>query len=302
MISEYKIRELRWLDVVAPTKEELKDLEERFNIDEQTLFGYLSKNDKDNISIINKSVFISLPFIGSTGKSLTSETMLFAINDKYIISIHEYDFQFVQEFTHSVSANKLIKTTDISYHPLNIFLASMNAFYDEIDGMFQKNTNKISKLESVLVKNSFKHSMYSIFLINNDISTTKSTLSLHKDVIGVVSRSFDDLFGEKADEICDSISIRISNLMNKAEDIFSSLSNLKQKSIILEQRRQKVYQARMVLLGLVLLLGGIIATVLVGISDIEQTGHKYGFFAGFALIVIGVISIITALIKRKKWL
>ena len=302
MISEYKIRELRWLDVVAPTKEELKDLEERFNIDEQTLFGYLSKNDKDNISIINKSVFISLPFIGSTGKSLTSETMLFAINDKYIISIHEYDFQFVQEFTHSVSANKLIKTTDISYHPLNIFLASMNAFYDEIDGMFQKNTNKISKLESVLVKNSFKHSMYSIFLINNDISTTKSTLSLQSDVIGVVSKSFDDLFGEKADEICDSISIRISNLMNKAEDIFSSLSNLKQKSIILEQRRQKVYQARMVLLGLVLLLGGIIATVLVGISDIEQTGHKYGFFAGFALIVIGVISIITALIKRKKWL
>ena len=122
MISEYKIRELRWLDVVAPTKEELKDLEERFNIDEQTLSGYLSKNGKDNVSIINKTVFISLPFIGSTGKSLTSETMLFAINDKYIISIHEYDFQFVQEFTHSVSANKLIKTTDISYHVLNNFL------------------------------------------------------------------------------------------------------------------------------------------------------------------------------------
>lgn len=302
MISEYKIRELRWLDVVAPTKEELKDLEERFNIDEQTLFGYLSKNGKDNVSIINKTVFISLPFIGSTGKSLTSETVLFAISDKYIISIHEYDFQFVQEFTHSVSANKLIKTTDISYHSLNIFLALMNAFYDEIDGMFQKNINKISKLELVLVKNSFKHSMYSIFLINNDISTTKSTLSLQSDVIGVVSRSFDDLFEEKADEICESISIRISNLMNKAEDIFSSLSNLKQKSIILEQRRQKVYQARMVLLGLVLLLGGIIATVLVGISDIEQKGHKYGFLAGFALIAIGVISIITALIKRKKWL
>ena len=110
------------------------------------------------------------------------------------------------------------------------------------------------------------------------------------------------LFEEKADEICESISIRISNLMNKAEDIFSSLSNLKQKSIILEQRRQKVYQARMVLLGLVLLLGGIIATVLVGISDIEQKGHKYGFLAGFALIAIGVISIMTALIKRKKWI
>lgn len=302
MISEYKIRELLWVDVVAPTKEELVDLKERFNISEKAVIYPLSESSDVKILTDNMVAFISLPVIGYKDKFLTTESILFMISNKYIVSLHDYDFQFIHEFTHSVSANKLIKTTNLSHHPLNILTTIKDAMYQELNTILHKNVNKISKLEATIEKNSIRKSVDTISYINRDINTIKSVLAQHFMIAEKLPTILGSLFAENTNDIGDKMNATILILKNKAESMQDTLSNRMEESIRIQYKKHKTRARKVFLLGSILVLSGIIFAILTQVSDKTLIRYEYGYFMSIILIVLGAISITTALIRIKKWL
>lgn len=302
MISEYKIREIRWLDVVAPSKEELRDLEERYNLSGKVTSNLLSDQNIQGLNIENDTVYILLPVPIKNDKSLTLENVLFIISNKHIVSFHNNDIHSLQKFTHSVSADRLVKTTDISNHPLNVFLAISDVIYGDINSLLENIEAKAIKIESQLSKGNERSIQNIFFTLNRDISTILPVLSYHSDLIKLFLQNSESTFSERVGGVNERMNLSLLRLTTKAKSIQSTISNLEHTSLSLRVIRLRKYLLKIALLGIVLMLGGILCSVLVNGTNNQFVDEKYGFYGSFILIGIGTIFVITALIKLRKWL
>ncbi len=302
MISEYKMRNIVWIDAVSPTKEELYDIKERFVIPDHIMIKLTSDEVAQGVISSSPLIYLTLPVPVKRNLSIHQESIAFIVGKKYFITFHSEELAAISKFTHSISADKLIQKTDLSEHPINIFQAVVNEVYEDADQLVQKVLGKIVKVEADLHQRKDRQTLESIFYIKRDLSNLKSSISEHENTLRSFVKATDELFLDFVQNENSRIFPTLSNLGQKLTLVETALRGVKSKALSLAIHRKKRYTRRMTMWGLLSIVGGILFALGSKDSEALRGVEEYRILITLALVTTGIVFIIIALIKQKRWL
>ncbi|MBJ7880724.1 CorA family divalent cation transporter [Gelidibacter salicanalis] len=171
-----------WTDLKNPTQDELKSLDQPFNLDFNLLEDSLQHGHLPKIEKINDYTFIILrAYTSEAMKNATtveelSNKIAFFINDNNLLTIHRADFDFLKNVpdTYHSSQALMLKIIDnmlLTYkHPLEIQSSKMDEFEKEI-----------------FLKNGLKLSIESLYYQKSEARISKKLLQLTQNVLNNIS-------------------------------------------------------------------------------------------------------------------
>jgi|GEM_PF-2672574 len=152
MISKYNHKELNWVDLESPKEEEINHIIEGYPIP-SFIKEKINNKENENIFDINDD-FIYLSIKGK---------IVFFVNDKIILSIHEKPLQMITSFSQKMEldiiGDKKIYTNKLLFIHLleNLFI------YDDLE--IKEKEEKIKTLKNQILKSNKKIKKLKFFII-----------------------------------------------------------------------------------------------------------------------------------------
>ncbi|RLG12641.1 hypothetical protein DRN69_06545, partial [Candidatus Pacearchaeota archaeon] len=128
-IKDSKIGELKkfetgcWIDVSAPTEEEISYLEERFTIDKQNLLDGLDDNELPRVEFKDKA-YIYIKFIEST-INYNLKTLLIVLGQNFVLTLSSKEAEIIKNIQ---GKNEEIITTQRLKFLIKLFLKNSEEF------------------------------------------------------------------------------------------------------------------------------------------------------------------------------
>ncbi|TXF74944.1 CorA family divalent cation transporter [Chryseobacterium sp.] len=294
----YRNSHCEWIDVEAPTQEDLDFLHERYEINmlllEDTIDpNHLPKYEQDNsvkFFLMRENTELERASL-NTISDISTKLGIFLMKD-IIITIHRMKNRSVYEFKKEVllAENAAIRSEKIA---LNLALKVMKSFDDESDSLietmdnieneiFLKNTNSTSQIRR-LYKLKRKAGLNTRILnISSDWVDKFKTL-------GIEDAAFEDLKDKYKDVATDfdHLNLQIANLIQ----MYLALTDQKANQVM------KVLAIYSMYFFPVTFIAGIYG---MNFQFMPELQHKYGYFITLGLM--GFISLLTFIyVRKKRW-
>ena len=210
-----------WINVVAPTEEELDLLTERFNLDKQNLISGLDKNEVPRVEFDEGNTYILVKLISTNKKFLS--TCLILLTDKFILTLSAEDPEFIRKIF-----EKKIKL--ITTQKLKVLIK----FLDTIDDEFERATINIVKIINAKkgASDEMKEKDLNILLqqeekLNSFISAYTYATLIYERLIKRIR------FFEEDKEIMEDLIIDSNQGLNMCKSSLKTISNLRGYQTIL---------------------------------------------------------------------
>lgn len=285
----------QWIDVCAPTEDELMSLGEQYKIHKYTLRDCLEPDHLPKYEVIEDTVFIisrlmlNLPIDRSNTIQQTTSKLAFFYNDSTLITVHRLPLDFIEEVrVKFVLSNKCATPSDLVvrllWHVLSTYEKPGLDLLNEIDNYEEK----------VFLKDMTSETLKKLYFIKRRTHLANKLLIL---TIGIISQiktkdliALGDLkdYGNKLNNFFSQNLDDIHSLMN----FYLSLSSQKTNEVI---RILTIFSAFFLPLTFIAGVYGM------NFHNMPELSQPYGYFYCLVLMVL-VTLIIFQWFKRKRWL
>ena len=302
-IRDYLARDqFFWLDLTAPTKEDLDSLRELFGfhplaLEDAVHFGQRPKLDhyQDYVFL----VFYGARDVSSTGADLLREVQMF-ISGKYLVSLHRDALPALDEQRSALDGLVLHSEQFLLYR---VFDALTDSFFPVLARM----DDEIDELENAVLSGPTDEQLQRLFTLKRSLVAMRKVVTPQRDLFARSIDQLSDLDGLQLDErdyfrdVYDHL-IRISDLIDSYRDLLSGATDLYLSTV---SNRQNEVMKQLAIVGTVFLPLGVITgffgmnfgwLVRVGIAP-TWTFFVFGLGSMLATCVF-----LVHFFKRKGWM
>lgn len=296
MITSAKQSKIDWIDVEAPTKEEIGSLTEKFQLEPLIASELLKPTLHPKADAYRDSLYLVLhfPFFDQKTRASRSREIDFIIGKNYIITVH---YENIEPFKSAAKeGNK--KTHD----ELNYFFHLIHALYSfslrELDHI-QK---KIDAVENNIFGGREKETVESLSFLMRDILNFRRALYAHKSIFESLEKTGERFFGKNFNHHLVKIEGERFRLWNLLENSRETVETLKEtNNSLLATKTNEVMK--------ILTTVALITFSLTLIASIFGMNAKYAPLIGEAgdfWIIISLMSAVTLIMlvffKIKRWI
>lgn len=227
----------QWIDITAPTKDDVPDLARRYNIPEKSLMSCLDPEHLPKLENLNEFLFLvtrvfdkSHSVKGDTIQDLTTKLAFFISKDR-IITLHRVDHEFIETLTRKLVANK--GCLDSKKVILELLTSSIQSF----DRPLTQLEEQVSNFEQMIFKNTKQKRIFQEgFLLKRKSTVFRKVLKLANDVNNklVIKAEFQNHDFQE-------IKTSLETMLFYAEDVQENVTNL--LTLYLSMTSQKTNEA-----------------------------------------------------------
>ncbi len=286
-----------WLDVLAPTPEELHEIAQKYDLHEESVNdclqpGHLPKYERFRgyTFIIVRVYFPIKDQEADTVQELTNKVAIF-ISDKYIITIHRNEWAplvaISEEYVNSGECKK----------PTHVLTEIVKAGLHSFEAPGNKITQHIEFYEEqVFLKDRNVSFLKGLYFIKRKIDVIKRLLILtheivdkidNKDTSDAYTRECRDMY-IKQQSLYDSLLEQATQLMN----IYFNISS---------QRTNETMRVLTIFSVFFMPLTFIVGVYGMNFKFMPELEHKWGY-PGVMILMAVVIIVVYVWFKRKKWM
>lgn len=302
MLTTYTHKNITWIDLESPTKEEVHKIMNEYSIHPNTAEELLMPSMKPKVDLHKNYIYLILyfPAFKHTHKAQQNQEVDFIIGKDFIITTRYDTVDPLHKFSKVFEANSILDKSDIGTHAGYVFFFMIKKLYKSLEHELEYINDALENIENEIFEGKEKEMVMSLSIVSRDLLNFKQAMRIHKEVLN----SFEDaglkFFGENflynIKLIIDEY-YRINNLIDTHND---SLYELRQTNDSLLTTKQNETMKTLTIIAFVTFPLSLIASIFsMNTKTLPIIGVQNDFW-----IVIGIMLTFTLIMfiyfKIKK--
>jgi magnesium transporter len=227
MISRYNYKELLWIDIEAPTHEEIRSIMEEFDIHPIVADELLSPSLRPKVDHYENLIYLILhfPAIRHTHQDRTQE-IDFVIGKKFLITVHYESVDPLHKFSKVFEVNSILDKSNIGDHAGFLFFYMLKKIYAALFHEISAIADNLTRVEENIFDGKERKMVEELSVINRDILSMHRALKMHERVLESLSYVCTDFFGKDFQHYNENIIgeyHKVNELLNDQKDILDDL-------------------------------------------------------------------------------
>lgn len=303
MISKYTYKKLTWIDLEAPTKEEVRMITEEYRLPELLSEELITPIPRSKVERYDTAISLVLhfPVFARKKRIETEEEIDFVIGKNYVITAHETPIDALNEFSKLFEVNSALGETVLGEHAGHLFYFMIREMYHHVHIQLESVSGAIRDIERKLFDGNEHKMVSAISTQNRTLVDFRQTLRFHREVLSSFERAATEFFGTDFSYYLSAI----TGEYNKIEQVLNgereTLSDLRDTNDSLLASKTNDIMQKLTIMNFIMLPLGLITWIFAMRSDIVYIRGNGEFF-----LVLGAMGLIAIAMyfyfRNKKWL
>jgi magnesium transporter len=301
MISTYTYKDLTWIDLESPTRDEVRLIMEQYGIHPLVGNELLTPTEHPKVDLYDNMVYLVLhfPAISHKHSAETKQEIDFIIGEKFLITTHYDLIDPLHEFSKVFEVNTILDKSSMGTHAGFIFFFIIRELYKNLTQQLDGIAESLKKIESEIFSGHEGKKMVEVISrVNRDLLNFKQSIRSHKQVFESFELAGAKLFGNDFLYYLRSLTgeyHKVAAILDGHKDTLLDLRDTNDS--LLTTKTNSVMQYLTVITFLILP-----STLLATIFNMEVTEMpKLTFWSVVVTMILSMV-IMYIFFKRKKWI
>lgn len=303
MLTRHEHNGLTWVDLEAPTREEIRQVVTEFAIEPLVAEELLLPSMKPRAEFHEKYAYFVMhfPALRHTHKSIEQE-IDFIIGKKFIITTHYEVVDPLHKFAKVFEANAILDKSNVGDHAGYLFYFMLKKLYKAVDHEVEYVHHDLSVIEESIFSGHEISMVSAISRSARDLLSLRQTIEPHRDVLHTLETDGGTFFGIEFLPYLRSLSNDYYRVHNHIMRNTDSLHELRETNNSLLSTKEGETMRILTIMALLIFPLDLLVTIL-------ETDSPYNPIKGlpydFWIILGGVVFVGTSMVlyfRHKRWL
>lgn len=306
MVHEHSYNGSRWIELVTPTKEELKSVLSDYNIDPVVAHELTSPSPKSHIHIGDEYIYMVLHFPVFKHSHSNHEDHLqevdFLITKDYLLTATYDAVDSLHKFSKELEVGSILKRGIEQGNHHDLFFAMFSVIYGSLVDEVYYIEDRLSEVEKKIFSDQEKEMVFELSTVGRQVLDFKKTLALHKPILETFRDEAGDMLGDAIIHDARQVLSEYFRIRQMVQSSFEAVHELREtNNSLLTTKQNEIVQILTVTTFIVAPLGLVAGIFGMNSTNLPFIGSPYDF-----LIILGIMLVATlgmyAFFKYKKWL
>lgn len=304
MISRRTYKDLVWIDLEAPTKEEVREVMEEYNLHPLVADELLSPTLRPKVDLYDNFIYLIMHFPAVyhvNGKSGAQE-IDFVIGKKFFITTHYELIDPLHKFSKVFEVNTILDKSNIGQHAGFLFFYIMKELYRTLAHELFYLDDQLEDIEERIFKGEEPAMVERISRVNRDLLNIRQAIRPHKEILDSFEVAGKKFFGEEFAYHLRAITGEYYKVFSVLEGNKETLLDLRDTNDSLLATKTNEIMKKLTIMSFIMFP----LTLLAGVFGMNTIGTPLIGKPDDFLIVVIVMVVITVTMftyfKRKGWM
>lgn len=290
-------KNLQWIDLIKPSREELKKLRGDFNFHELDIGEVLSRTQRAKIEKYKSYIFIVLlfPIFNRKTRAIESSEIDFFVGENFLVTCHHGNLPPLLDIVSLCSASEEAKEKCLIGKPQMLLYNLLNKLFLYCYPILDHVNLDIAEIEKKIFSGQERQTVAEILMIRRNITDMRRIMQAHKNTLKKLSK----------DGIAEEDAPYFDSLIDYAKEIWDLLEACKESIEALQQTNESLISFKLrdvirilTIISVIFIPANFIAFIF-GVNTTNAPAHDF-----WVILLIAVIAsvLMFVLLRRKKWL
>jgi magnesium transporter len=304
MLTKYTHKNVTWIDLESPTKEEVYKVMNEYSIHPTVAEELLMPTIKPRVDLHDDFIYLILhfPAFKHTHSHQQNQEIDFIVGKDFIITTRYDTIDPLHKFSKIFETSSILDKSDIGTHAGFVFFFMIKKIYKSLEHELEFIDDALETIEEDIFKGRERQMVVSLSVVSRDLLNFKQAMRSHKEVLSSFDEVGVEFFGKDFSHHIKSIIgeyYRINSMIGIHND---SLNELRQTNDSLLSTKQNEVMKTLTIMALVTFPLSLIAAIFgMNTATLPVVGQPNDFW-----IVMGIMLILTFFMfiffKYKRWL
>ncbi|MDO8564499.1 MAG: magnesium transporter CorA family protein [bacterium] len=303
MIRKLHHRNLIWVDLEAPTQDEIRQVAREYHLNPIVVHDLSSPTLKPKVDLYDRFIYLILhfpKFRNQNGKS--DQEIDFILGKKFLITVRPTAHESVHLFAKLFEAQAVLDKDVFGPHAGFIFFQMLRALYESLMHELSIIKDELGRIEGHIFSGEEKDMVKALSNVSRHLLDFKRSLSLHRDVFESLELAGRKFFGEQFSFELRALLSDYFRVEHAMQSNVEFLTELRETNNSLLSTKQNEVMKTLTILAFIALP----ATTVLSLFQIETSarpivGSRFDFWI-LLLIVACIAAGLYVWFRRKKWL
>jgi len=304
MITRYDYQGATWIDVEAPSPDEIEEVNKEFSLGPLLAEELLGPTLKPHVDLYSEFAYAVLhfPAIRHTRGGTTAQEVDIIIGKQFIITVHYEPVSALHEFARTVEAATLLKRSTGTLHSGHILFEIVQRLYRGVENELEAIEDTVERIEGDIFSGHEHEMVPAISGISKELLLHKRTLGTHRETLESLEQAGVQLFGENFRNHLRGIAALHFRLYNRVIGFLDTATELRNTNDSLLSTRQNEIMKNLTIMAFVTFPLTLLAA-LFGMNTVYTPvlGMPHDFW-----VIVGTMALVMGLFfsyfKKRKWL
>lgn len=303
MISRYTHKNLTWIDIEAPTKEDVLTVMNEFGVHPLVGDELLSPTLRPKVDVYDDLIYLILhfPTISHRHGEQREQEVDFVIGKNFLITTHYDVVDPLHDFSKVFEVNSILDKSNLAEHGGFLFFYLMREMYKELHGELDQIDNTLDRIESKIFAGEEIKMVAAISKTGRDLLNFKQAVRPHGEVLESFEIAGEKFFGKDFAYYLRDISGEYYKVYNLLEGLRDTLWELRKTNDSLLTTKTNEIMKTLTIMAFVTFPPALFAAVF-GMNTIYTpiVGTPNDFWIIAGIMFTGML-LMFAFFKHKRW-
>jgi magnesium transporter len=302
MLTRYTQKDLTWIDLVAPSPEEVRILVHEFGINPAIAQELLSVSTKPKVEKYGDELFLvfHFPMLRGTHITRTTQEVDVIIGKNFLITTRYESIAPLHAFAKAFEVEGVLGRDGHS-HGGHLFAALMRNLYRALHSESDTLRTKILEIEEGLFDGREKDMVVEISQIGRAIYDFRQALTPHEEMLHSLSSPLERMFGHEFSYYLRGVVAEYDRIRNQTDNLRESMLEMRETNNSLLNAKQNEIMKNFSVLAVVF----VPVSLIMGLYQMNLPDTPFAGQINFWVVLAGIVLLSLAFIiyfKRKGWL
>lgn len=300
MTTTRTYKNITWVDMIAPTPEEVRNFIEKYKINADISKDLVLPSPKPQVQYYDNIVYLVLHFpVRKHSHHSPIQEVDFLIGKDFIATIHYEAFDPIEEFSKYAEVSHILDTGELP-HAGYFFFEMLKHIYGSIRDDVTAVGDDIKEAEPRIFSGKEKEVMRTLLLLSRSLLGFKEALTVHKEILELFAVYGKSMFGKSFDHISFVLLGEYQSVMKEVEHMREVLRELRETNNTFLSTKQNEIMKNIAMVSFVTFPLSLIVAIF-ALAIAAEGSFPYEFWIVVIILVVSTIGMF-AFFKKKQWL
>ncbi len=307
MMYTYKHDTVTWIDLEHPTREEVRDLIERYEIDPLVAEELLNKTHRPRVELHKNYIYLILHFpTHFSPKQMDAkhhiEEVDFIIGKNFLITARYGQIEAMHQFSKMFETDSILHKQHLTQHAGFVFYHMIRSIYKSLYTKIEDIKTTLAVFEDEIFEGHEKEMVFELSKMNRVTLYFREALILHKDILTSFESAGKMLFDTEFSHYLSAVISEYGKVESALASTKDYLQELRQTNDSLLSTKQNEIMKMLTIVSFITFPLTLVSSIFgMNTSFIPLTGSEHDFWI-VLLIMITLATAMFTLFKHKKWI
>lgn len=303
MISRYTYKKLTWIDLESPSKEEVREVMQEYNLHPLAADELLAPTLRPKVDMYNDMIYLIMhfPAVYHTHSNSGAQEIDFIIGKDFLITTHYELVDPLHEFSKVFEVKSILDKSDIGNHAGFLFFYIIKELYRILVIELDHIDEQLEDIEDRIFKGEETEMVERISRVNRDLLNVRQAIRPHKEVLDSFEHAGKRFFGSEFE-------YHLRAIVGEYYKVYTILEGHKETLLDLRDTNDSLLTTKTNETMKVLTIAALVAyppAIIAGIFGMNVITPVDRYDNGFLIIIILMLTTSLSFLiffKLKKWL